>query len=48
VSALATLPVFFVDVPAGVKVISAGAVILTVVCVTLMLTPPRERLTITD
>jgi hypothetical protein len=48
VSALASLPVFFVDVPAGVKVLSAAAVILTVICVTLMLTPPRERLIITD
>jgi hypothetical protein len=48
VSALATLPVFFVDVPAGVKALSAAAVILTVIAVTLMLTPPREHLTITD
>ena len=48
VSALASLPVFFVDVPAGVKVLSAAAVILTVIAVTLMLTPPRERLVVTD
>jgi hypothetical protein len=48
VSALASVPVFFVDVPAGVKVLSAAAVILTVIAVTLMLTPPRERLLVTD
>jgi hypothetical protein len=48
VSALASLPVFFVDVPAGVKALSAAAIILTVITVTLMLTPPREHLTITD
>jgi hypothetical protein len=48
VSALAALPVFFVDVPAGVKALSAAAVVLTVIAVTLMLTPPREPLIVTD
>jgi uncharacterized membrane protein HdeD (DUF308 family) len=48
VSILTSLPAFFVDVPAGLKVFVAAGVILTVVAVTLMLTPPRERLIVTD
>jgi hypothetical protein len=48
VSALASLPTFFIDVPAGAKVFASAGIILAVIAVTLMLTPPRERLIVTD
>ncbi|MGI5243874.1 hypothetical protein [Dactylosporangium sp. CA-139066] len=43
-SALTALPAFFVSgVPAPVVAIVAATVVLTVVCVVLVLAPPRER-----
>jgi hypothetical protein len=48
VSVVTSLPAFFVDVPAGIKILVTASVILTVLAVTLMLTPPRERLVVTD
>jgi hypothetical protein len=48
VSAILSLPAFFVDVPAGIKVGSAVAFALTVVCVVLVLAPADRRVPVTD
>jgi hypothetical protein len=48
VSVISALPAFFVDVPAWIKVGVAVVVVLTVISVTLMLTPTREPLVVTD
>lgn len=40
---LTSLPAFFVDVPAGVTVLVAAGVVLTIVIVVLMFSPPRRR-----
>jgi len=42
VSMLTALPAFFVDVPAGIKIVVAAFVVLTVVSVALMLSPARQ------
>lgn len=42
VSMLTSLPAFFVDVPAGVKAVSAVGVVITIVAVVLMLSPARR------
>lgn len=42
VSMLTALPAFFVDVPAGIKLLVTALVILTVVSVVLMLSPARQ------
>ena len=42
VSMLTALPAFFVDVPAGIKVLVTAVVVLTVVSVVLMLSPARD------
>lgn len=39
---LTALPAFFVDVPAGVKVIAASGILLQVVTVLLMFSPPQR------
>ncbi len=48
VSAILSLPAFFVDVPAGIKVGVSVAFALTVVCVVLVLTPADRRVPVTD
>lgn len=48
VSAILSLPAFFVDVPAGIKVGAAVAFALTVVCVVLVLAPAGRRVPVTD
>ena len=48
VSMLTALPAFFVDVPAGVKILVTGFVIATFVSVVLMLSPARQTTPVTD
>ena len=48
VSVLTALPAFFVDVPAGIKILVTVAVVLTVVSVVLMLSPARQTSPVTD
>lgn len=48
VSAILSLPAFFVDVPAGLKAGAAAAFALTVICVVLVLTPANRRVPVTD
>ncbi|HST65882.1 MAG TPA: hypothetical protein VLM05_11905 [Mycobacteriales bacterium] len=48
VSAILALPAFFVDVPAGIKVASAVAFAVSVVCVVLVLAPANRRVPVTD
>lgn len=49
-SALASLPAFFVDIPVGLLLFTATGVALTVICLVLILTPsgPKPLQTITD
>ena len=47
-SAITALPAFFVDVPAGLKLAVAVAVVLTVVCVVLVLAPTRRSASVVD
>lgn len=47
-SAILSLPAFFVDVPAGIKIGAAVAFALTAVCVVLVLTPSADRVPVTD
>ena len=39
---LTSLPAFFVDVPAGLKAVVAAGVVLTIVMVVLMFSPPKR------
>ena len=39
---LTSLPAFFVDVPAGLKVVVAVGVVWTIVMVVLMFSPPKR------
>jgi hypothetical protein len=48
VSMLTALPAFFVDVPAGIKILVTVAVVLTVISVVLMLSPARQTSPVTD
>ena len=48
VSMLSALPAFFVDVPAGIKILVAVSVVLTVISVVLMLSPARQTASVTD
>ncbi len=48
VSMLTALPAFFVDVPAGIKILVTAAVVLTVGSVVLMLSPARQTSPVTD
>jgi hypothetical protein len=48
ISMLTALPAFFVDVPADVKISVTVAVVLTVICVVLMLSPARQTSPVTD
>jgi hypothetical protein len=48
VSMITALPAFFVDVPAGIKILVTVAVVLTVISVVLMLSPARQASTVTD
>ena len=47
-SAISALPAFFVDIPAALKLVVAVAVVLTVACVVLVLTPARRTASVTD
>lgn len=49
-SALTSLPAFFVDIPVGLLVFTALGVVLTVICLVLILSPagPKPLETITD
>lgn len=40
---LTSLPAFFVDVPAGIKVLVAAGVVITIAIVVLMFSPTRRR-----
>jgi hypothetical protein len=48
VNAITSLPAFFVDVSAGIKAISAGGIVLTVVTVVLMFSGPGRSATLAD
>jgi hypothetical protein len=48
VSMITALPAFFVDVPAGVKILVGVFVLGTVAAVAMMLTPPRRPTPVTD
>lgn len=48
VSMLTALPAFFVDVPAGLKIVVTALVVLTVISVVLMLSPARQSTPVTD
>lgn len=48
VSMLTALPAFFVDVPAGVKLVVTALVVLTVLSVVLMLSSARQTVSVTD
>lgn len=48
VSMLTALPAFFVDVPAGLKLVVTALVVLTVISVVLMLSPARQTSAVTD
>lgn len=48
VSMLTALPAFFVDVPAGLKLVVTALVVLTVISVVLMLSPARQTSPVTD
>jgi hypothetical protein len=48
ISMITALPAFFVDVPAGVKVLVGVFVLLTVAVVTMVLTPARRSAPVTD
>ncbi|MDO9378239.1 MAG: hypothetical protein Q7T56_05270 [Nocardioidaceae bacterium] len=47
-SVVTALPAFFVDVPAGVKVLVAAFVVVTAVALVMMLTPARRASRVTD
>jgi hypothetical protein len=47
-SALTSLPAFFVDIPAGLLVAVAVSIVLTVVCAVLILAPADRRVPVTD
>ena len=47
-SAITALPAFFVDIPVWLKLVVAVAVVLTVVCVLLVLSPARRAASVTD
>jgi hypothetical protein len=47
-SALTSLPAFFVDIPAGLLVAVSVSIVLTVVCAVLILAPADRRVPITD
>jgi hypothetical protein len=47
-SALTSLPAFFVDIPAGLMVAVSVSIVLTVVCAVLILAPANERVPVTD
>ena len=48
ISVITALPAFFVDVPAGLKVVVGIFVLLTVAAVAMMLTPTRRPTPVTD
>lgn len=48
VSAITALPAFFVDIPAGLKLLAGMAVLVTVASVVMMLTPARRTTLVTD
>jgi hypothetical protein len=47
-SALTSIPAFFVDIPAGLRAVAAVAFAATVVCVVLVLAPANRRALVTD
>jgi hypothetical protein len=47
-SAILALPAFFVDIPAGLLVVVAVSVALTVACVVLVLAPAERPVPVTD
>jgi hypothetical protein len=47
-SALTSIPAFFVDIPAGLRAAAAVGFALTVVCVVLVLAPAQRRALVTD
>ena len=47
-SAITTLPAFFVDIPPGLMLFAAVSVVLTVICVVLVLAPARRTAAVTD
>jgi hypothetical protein len=47
-SALLSIPAFFVDIPPGLRALAAVGFALTVVCVVLVLAPTNRRTLVTD
>jgi len=48
ITLITALPAFFVDVPAGIKILVAGSVALTVLAVVLMFSPARRAVPVLD
>ncbi len=47
-SALVSVPAFFVDIPPGLRALAAAGFALTVICVVLVLAPTNRRALVTD
>jgi hypothetical protein len=48
ISMITALPAFFVDVPAALQAVVGLAVVLTIACVVMMLTPARQPVPVSD
>jgi hypothetical protein len=48
ISAITAMPAFFVDVPAGIKLLVGVIVLVTLATVVLIMTPARDRVAVTD
>lgn len=48
ISVISALPAFFVDVPAGIKVLVAVSVVITVLAIVLMFSPARRPVPVLD
>ena len=48
INAIAALPAFFVDVPAGIKLLVAVSLVITVLAIVLMFSPARRPVPVLD
>lgn len=48
ISAVLSLPAFFVDIPSALKIVVGFSVLLTVASVVMVMTPARDRAPVTD
>jgi hypothetical protein len=48
ISVISALPAFFVDVPAGIKILVAVSVVVTVLAIVLMFSPARRPVPVLD